>query len=90
MYNLDSSKLYINFGFWSSVVAKPTDSTWHNKNLENKVIELRGKKSLYSSAYYDKNMFWKLYNLKEYNKLKTKYDSKNSFKDLYEKTVKRG
>ena len=90
LYNLNPNKLYINFGFWSSVVAKLEDSTWHNKSLENKVTELSGKKSLYSSAYYDKKVFWKLYNSKQYNKLKAKYDPSSSFKDLYDKTVKRG
>ena len=90
LYAIDPRKLYVNFGFWSSVEARPNDPSWHNKSLEAKVTELGGKKSLYSSAFYDKTMFWKLYNSKEYNKLKQKYDPKNSLKDLYEKTVKKG
>lgn len=90
LYGLDTNRLYINFGFWSSVEAKTMDPAWHNKSLEAKVTELQGKKSLYSSAYYDKNIFWNLYNSKEYNKLKKAYDPKGVFKDLYDKTVKRG
>lgn len=90
LYNLNPNKLYVNFGFWSSVEAKSTDLSWHNKSLEAKVTELGGKKSLYSSSYYDKNIFWKLYNSKVYNKLKSQYDPQKSLKGLYEKTVKRG
>ena len=90
LYTTDPKKLYVNFGFWSSVTAKKSDPAWHNKSLEAKVTELGGKKSLYSEAYYDEKTFWRLYNRSDYSILKAQYDPGKSFKDLYEKTVKRG
>ena len=56
--------------------------------IEDKVEELGGHKSLYSTSYYTKEKFWQLYNGHEYQKLKAKYDPKARFKDLYEKTVR--
>jgi FAD/FMN-containing dehydrogenase len=90
LYNVDPKKLYVNFGFWSGVPAKKSDSAWHNTSLEAKVTELKGKKSLYSDAYYDEKTFWRLYNKKQYDILKTLFDPHGSFKNLYQKTVKRG
>lgn len=90
LYTIDAEKLYINFGFWSGVPQKGIDATWHNTSLEAKVTSLDGKKSLYSDAYYDEKTFWQLYNRSQYDILKKMYDSKGAFKNLYEKTVKRG
>jgi len=90
LYKTKPKELYVNFGFWSSVPAKKTDPHWHNKSLENKVRELKGKKSLYSESYYDQKTFWQLYNRLQYSILKKQYDPKDAFKDLYNKTVKRG
>ena len=47
-------------------------------------------KSLYSSSFYSKDRFDKLYGAKAYENLKKKYDPEKRFKGLYEKTVKRG
>lgn len=90
LYTVDPNKLYVNFGFWSGVPAKKSDVIWHNKSLETKVTNLKGKKSLYSDAYYDEKTFWKLYNKSQYDILKHIFDPKGSFKNLYEKTIKRG
>lgn len=90
LYKTQPQKLYVNFGFWSSVPSKKQDPAWHNKSLEAKVTELKGKKSLYSSSYYDEKTFWKLYNKPDYSILKKQYDPDANFKDLYDKTVRRG
>lgn len=90
LYQIEPRTLYVNFGFWSSVVAKASDPHHYNKLLERKVEELGGKKSLYSDAFYDEKTFWKLYNRREYSILKKQYDPQGRLKDLYEKTVKRG
>lgn len=90
LYGLDPKKLYINFGFWSSVAAKPNKPIWHNRLLEKTVTNLKGKKSLYSDAYYSESEFWRLYNKPKYSILKKRYDPDGVLKDLYQKTVKRG
>ena len=90
LYTTVPQKLYVNFGFWSGVPAKGNQLTWHNLSLESMVTQLKGKKSLYSDAYYDEKTFWKLYNQPQYSILKNMYDPSGSLKDLYEKTVNRG
>jgi FAD/FMN-containing dehydrogenase len=81
-------QLYVNFGFWDSVPAKPNwPAGYLNRKIELMVEKLKGKKSLYSDSFYSKDEFNKLYNGKEYAILKSKYDPKNKFKDLYDKTV---
>ena len=82
--------LYVNFGFWDAVHYEIRLEEGHfNKKIENKVKELNGKKSLYSTSFYAENEFWSLYGGKAYFKLKTKYDRLNRFRNLYEKAVKR-
>lgn len=86
LYPMNPAKLYVNFGFWDVVPSnKPTG--YYNKLIEQKVLELNGKKSLYSDAYYSPETFWTLYNKPEYDRLKAKYDSAGTFKNLYEKCV---
>ena len=88
LYEMDSSKLYINFGFWD--IVKTTHKEGHyNQKIENKIRELQGKKSLYSTSFYTEKEFWDLYNKKNYDKLKIKYDSKNGLSNLYDKCVMR-
>jgi FAD/FMN-containing dehydrogenase len=87
LYRTDSRKLYINFGFWDGKITDREDN-YYNKLIEAKVQELGGKKSLYSTSYYSKEQFWKLYNKEAYERLKAKYDPEGVLKDLYEKCVR--
>jgi hypothetical protein len=57
--------------------------------VERKALELNGKKGLYSSAYYDRETFWRIYNQPRYDCLKRKYDPSGAFRGLYEKCVER-
>jgi hypothetical protein len=50
-------------------------------------LHLRGVKGLYSSAYYDEETFWNIYDRESYEGLKEKYDPNRRFRDLYQKTV---
>lgn len=84
----DTRKLYINFGFWDMIPANGEPGGF-NKKVERKVLELNGRKGLYSTAYYDEETFWKIYNRKRYDELKSKYDSGGIFPDLYAKCVER-
>jgi FAD/FMN-containing dehydrogenase len=88
LYALDPKKLYINFGFWDSVPSTHPKGHY-NRKIEAKALALQGKKGLYSTAYYDEETFWQIYNRPAYDALKSKYDPGRRFKDLYEKTVKR-
>ena len=84
----DPRKLYVNFGFWDTVPSTHPEGHY-NKKIEAKALALHGKKGLYSTAYYDEEIFWQIYNRPAYEALKNKYDPGRCFKDLYEKTVKR-
>ena len=88
LYQLDPDKLYINFGFWDAVPSTHGDG-YFNKKIERKALELHGKKGLYSTAYYDQETFWKIYNRASYLELKRKYDPDGVFQDLYAKCVER-
>lgn len=86
--SIDPQKLYVNFGFWDTVPSTQPDG-YFNKKIEAEAQALHGVKGLYSTAYYDEQTFWQIYNRPAYEALKSKYDPGRCFKDLYEKTVKR-
>ena len=91
LFKMKPGQLYVNFGFWDSAPAKPNwPAGYLNRKIELMVEKLKGKKSLYSDSFYSKEEFDKLYNSSGYAILKSKYDPKNKFKDLYDKTVKKG
>ena len=91
LYTLDPRTLYVNFGFWSTVpLADGEADGTHNRRIEQVVEELGGHKSLYSTAFYDRNEFWRVYNRTSYAELKRRYDPNGRVLDLYEKCVERG
>jgi FAD/FMN-containing dehydrogenase len=87
LYTLDPNKLYINFGFWDTIPTTHEDG-YFNKKVEEKAFDLKGKKGLYSSAWYDEETFWKIYNRERYAELKQKYDPEGAFAGLYAKCVR--
>jgi len=88
LYPLEPGKLYINFGFWD-VVRTNREDGYLNRKVERKAAELRGRKGLYSTSYYDRDTFRELYNGARYDELKAKYDPAGMFPGLYEKCVGR-
>lgn len=90
LYPLDPDTTYVNFGFWSTVPLAPgeADGT-HNRLIERVVGELGGRKSLYSTAFYDEGEFWQIYNGPAYQRLKQRYDPDRRLLDLYAKCVQR-
>jgi len=89
LYRLDPSALYVNVGFWSSVpLAQGMDPAHHNRWVEEEVDRLGGRKSLYSTAFYDQERFWDLYNGPAYRALKARYDPAGRLLDLYQKCVR--
>jgi FAD/FMN-containing dehydrogenase len=80
----------VNVGFWSSVALRPgidPKSGTFNRLIESKVTELEGRKSLYSTAFYDRTTFWSIYGGTQYPQLKTRYDPAGRLLGLYEKVV---
>jgi FAD/FMN-containing dehydrogenase len=58
-----------------------------NRQIEDKVTELGGHKGLYSTSYYSREEFWRLYNGPAYADLKQRYDPGGRLADLYGKCV---
>ena len=59
-----------------------------NRRIERKVTELGGRKSLYSTSYYDRDEFWSIYGGETYRTLKQRYDPQHRLLDLYDKCVR--
>lgn len=88
LYRIDPGRWYINFGFWDVIRTDESYPEGHfNHQVERKVAELGGAKSLYSSSYYTEEEFWSLFNRAAYDRLKARYDPDRQLKDLYRKTV---
>jgi FAD/FMN-containing dehydrogenase len=89
LYPMKTGQVYVNFGFWGTVALPPGESDgYYNRQVEDTVTELGGNKGLYSTSFYTRDEFWKLYNGPEYTKLKQAYDSQGRLADLYEKCVR--
>jgi FAD/FMN-containing dehydrogenase len=89
-YDLDPDKLYLNFGFWDVVPLPDGEKDgFFNRQVEAKVHQLKGRKSLYSTVFYDEETFWEHYDRSNYERLKERYDPQGRLGDLYEKTVRR-
>ncbi len=87
---LDPATLYVNVGFWSTVALADGEADGnYNLMIEREVARLDGRKSLYSTSYYDEDEFWSYYNGDEYARLKKEYDPQGRLLDLYAKTVQR-
>lgn len=54
--------------------------------LDEKLVELRGIKTLISHNQYDENTFWKIYSRENFERVKAASDPENVFGDLYKKT----
>lgn len=89
LYPLDPETLYVNFGFWGTVpLTDGKHDGHHNRLVEDAVSSLGGHKSLYSTAFYSQEEFWRLYNGGAYQSLKKRYDADGRLLDLYDKTVR--
>jgi len=92
LYEFDPDVVYVNVGFWSTVpVADGVDPAEGlvNRQIEEMVTALEGRKSLYSTAFYDRDTFWSIYGGNAYQSLKERYDPGGRLLGLYEKVVER-
>ncbi|MFJ9389671.1 FAD-binding oxidoreductase [Nocardioides sp. NPDC101246] len=89
-YPLEAGRTYVNVGFWGTVHVGPgAVNAPKNRAIEDQVHELGGHKSLYSEAFYDKDVFNALYDGDNLAAVKARYDPGNRLTDLYSKAVKR-
>lgn len=89
-YPLEAGRTYVNVGFWGTVHVGPgAVNAPKNRAIEEQVHELGGHKSLYSEAFYDKDVFDALYDGDNLAAVKARYDPGNRLTDLYSKAVKR-
>ena len=92
LYEFDPETLYVNVGFWSTVPlpegVDPAEGRV-NRRIEEVVANLDGRKSLYSTAFYERDEFWSTYGGTDYQELKSKYDPNQRLLGLYEKVVER-
>jgi len=88
-YPLETGELYVNAGFWGTVhVGDDAPNAPKNRAIEAKVHELGGHKSLYSTAYYDRETFDALYHGAALDAVKQRYDPEGRLTSLYDKTVR--
>jgi FAD/FMN-containing dehydrogenase len=93
LYELDAATTYVNVGFWSTVAVPfgvdPAEGRV-NRRIEQVVTDLHGRKSLYSTAFYDREEFGRLYGGDTYATLRAEYDPDGRLPDMWTKTVGRG
>lgn len=76
----------LNVGVWGHSSRKIDRFMRQNRDLEAKLMELGGRKVLYSHAYYTEKEFWDMYDKDWYTKLRERY-SATSLPDVYDKVV---
>jgi FAD/FMN-containing dehydrogenase len=59
-----------------------------HREIELKLREVGGIKTLISHNYYSRAEFWSIYNQRNYDEVKRIVDPDNQFRDLYEKTCR--
>jgi FAD/FMN-containing dehydrogenase len=90
LFEVDPEVTWTNVGFWSAVDLPAGEAEgYYNRRIEEKVAEVGGHKSLYSTAFYPAEEFWATYNGESYNLVKKAYDPDGRLLDLYAKTVGR-
>lgn len=81
-----NSPLVFNIGIWGEM-NKSYQDFWHvNREVEQKLIKLGGRKMLYAHSYSPAEEFWQLYDKAHYTELRKKYSAKDVFLDIHSKT----
>ncbi|RYP10438.1 hypothetical protein DL764_000621 [Monosporascus ibericus] len=78
----------LNFGVWGpgAGVRNYDDFVRQNRAIEQKVQELRGKKTLYACNYYTEDEFWTVYNRTRYDAVREKYHA-SWLPSVYDKII---
>ncbi len=89
LFRMDHTEPWVNVGFWGTVPLSPGQgASHHNRLIEAEVERLGGRKSLYSTAFYEPDDFWRIYNGAAYDELKAGYDPDGRLLNLYDKAVR--
>ncbi|GAA8844865.1 FAD-binding oxidoreductase [Helicobacter pylori] len=88
-YPLEPGRTYVNVGFWGTVHVGPDAPQGpRNRAIEARVTELGGHKSLYSEAFYPRDVFDRLYGGANLAAVQQRYDPAGRLTDLYDKVVR--
>jgi hypothetical protein len=80
--------LMFNLGFYGPVNGgRSMNPVQKNKQLEQKVFELKGKKWLYAQSFYTEEEFWGHFNKDTYDSLRKKYKNDAVFHNITEKVL---
>ncbi len=90
--------LVINIGVWGNIVPSREAFLKANRDIEQKLAQLGGKKWFYAHAYYPEDEFWKLYGKQNYDKLRRTYHAEHlptvydkvTVRDTYPINLRRG
>jgi delta24-sterol reductase len=80
--------LTLNFGVWGPTDPTPATVRKTNRDLEQKLRELRGMKVPYAANFYTEEEFWSLYDRTKYDELRKKWHAE-ALPNMYDK-VRRG
>lgn len=83
--NLDT-ELVIDVGVWGAMREEYETFVRRNRQLEDRVDKLRGRKMFYAHCYYSEPEFWSIYDNNKYQELRRKYVAEVVFPDIYTKT----
>lgn len=82
------SKYVIDFGFYISMILEDYMAPNHyNLQIEKKLVEIGGFKCLYSDTFFSEDQFWSFYDQEKYDQVKSKYDPKNTYLNLFDKVI---
>jgi FAD/FMN-containing dehydrogenase len=88
LWPLEPGAVYVNFGFWGLLPLPEGEADgYYNRLVEDEVAKLDGHKSLYSTAFYPEDEFYRRYDGEAYRALKHAYDGEGCLLGLYEKCV---
>lgn len=78
------SEPMLNVGLWGWGPNDFEEFVTKNRSLEDKLIELNGRKWLYAHTYYPEEEFWRVYDRPEYEALREKYNA-TTLPNVYDK-----
>jgi delta24-sterol reductase len=77
-------ELTLNFGVWGPTDPSPAAVRKANRDLEQKLRDLRGMKVPYATNFYTEDEFWDLYDRPKYEKLRKKWHAE-ALPNMYDK-----
>jgi delta24-sterol reductase len=78
--------MLIDVGIWGSI-PENKDLLKTNKQFETFVQKIDGRKMFYAEVFYTEDLFWKIYDLVNYQKLRRHFKAEKLFPSVYEKVL---